>query len=188
MILDTLKQFNWLDIFTIIVLLRIGYVALKSGFIAELFKLFGTALAVYLAMHYYAGLSDTVTKLLPIKESMPLEFLDFIFFIALAIAGYFVMVIARSAALRLVKTEAAANLHKWGGLILGILRGFLLVSLLMYIFSISTIAYFKNSVSNSYSSKRLFSVAPKTYSVLWNALVSKFMTNEKFNNEVIFSL
>jgi len=183
-LLDTFKQFNWLDIFVIILLLRIGYIAIKTGLPLELFKLLGTIVSVYLSLHYYSVWADFL-KARPALKNIPLELLSFVSFIALVILGHAIFILLRSLFLRFLKLEAVANLNKWGGLLLGIARGILLASLIMFILVISNLGYPKNSVKNSYSGKYLLRVAPATYSTIWNNLASKFMTGEKFNEAII---
>jgi hypothetical protein len=83
--------------------------------------------------------------------------------------------------------EAAPQLNKWGGLVLGVARGFLLSSLILFMLFISNFSYLRYSTSDSYLSKRIFKLAPATYALLWNGFFSKFMTKERFNatiNEV----
>lgn len=186
MVLDILKQFNWLDIFVVILLFRICYISLRNGLAAEFFKLLGTLTALYLALHYYTVLSDWINqRQFILKEKMPLEFLDFLLFVLLTVLGYVIFVILREAFSRFIKMEAKARLNKWGGLVLGIARGFLLSSLIIFMLVISSISYFKDSVISSYSGRRLFKVAPATYTRLWNSLLSKFMSKEKFNPTVL---
>lgn len=183
--LDIIKQFNWLDIFIIIVLLRIGYVAIKTGIPVEFFKFLGTIAAIYLAMHYYTGLVDWLMQRAHVaKEKVPLEFLDFISFILLALAGYLVLLSLRVVFSHFIKMEAAPKLNKWLGLGLGIARGFLLVSLIIFVLAISSIPYLKRGVVNSYFGRRIVNLAPNTYSWLWNKITSKFATGEKFNETV----
>jgi hypothetical protein len=86
---------------------------------------------------------------------------------------------------RFIQMEAVPNLNKWGSLILSMMRSFLFVSLLIFILVIAPTGYFRNSLNNSYSGKRLFNIAPTTYTWLWNSIMSKFRTQEKFN-ETIF--
>jgi uncharacterized protein YpmS len=81
--------------------------------------------------------------------------------------------------------EAVSNLNKWGSLILSVIRSFLLISLLIFIFVIAPTDYFRNSVNNSYSGKHLFTIAPTTYTWLWNSVMSKFRTQEKFNDAIL---
>jgi len=184
MIISTLKQFNWVDIFVVVILIRVCWAAVKGGFLAEFFKILGTIAAIYLALHYYTGLSDSIGERIPFKN-VPLDFLDFVFFIVLAITGYLLFVVLRQAILKFINMEPIAQLNKWGGLILGITRAFLLSSLLIFMLLISSISYLKNSVINSFSGEYFSKIAPGVYASIWNGVTSKFMVKEKFNQTVL---
>jgi len=183
-LLDILKQFNWVDIFFVILLIRICYVAIKNGFSVELFKLLGTISAIYFSLHYYIIFPDYIIGRIGAKN-IPLEYLTFFSFVVLAILGYLIFMILSKVFSRFIQMEAVPNLNKWGSLILGIIRSFLLVSLLIFIFVIAPGSYFRNSVNNSYSGKRLFKIAPATYTWVWNSIMSKFRTQEKFNETIL---
>jgi len=183
-LLNILKQCNWVDIFFVILLIRICYVAIKNGFSVELFKLLGTLSAVYLSLHYYIIFSNYIVGRIG-EKFIPLEELDFFSFITLAILGYLIFMLLGKAFSSFIHMEAVPNLNKWGSLILGIIRSFLLVSLLIFIFVIAPGSYFRNSVNNSYSGKRLFKIAPATYTWVWNSIMSKFRTQEKFNETIL---
>lgn len=183
MIFETLKQFNWLDIAVIILAIRICYAAVKSGFFPELFKILGTIFAVYLSLHYFSNLSEFIKERF-LVNIVPDEFLNFLCFVILAVAGYLVFVILRVVILRFVKMEAVPKLSRWGGLILGMFRVLLLAGLVVFILALSSVSYVKRSASHSYSGKFLFTVAPAVYGNLWNGLVSKFAASEKFNEAV----
>ncbi|PIP18921.1 MAG: hypothetical protein COT38_01550 [Candidatus Omnitrophica bacterium CG08_land_8_20_14_0_20_41_16] len=185
MLLNTLKQFNWLDIFILIMIFRICYIALKAGFPIEVFKFLGSLTAIYVSMHYYTMLSDFIKSRIPIEENMPLEFIDFLVFLLLAISGYLLFVLLRSVFSHFIKIEAVSALNKWGGLILGLFRSILLVSLIFFTLAISSVSYLKDSVKRSYLGPRLFSIAPDTYAWAWNNLASKFINSEKQNNVVL---
>ena len=183
-LLNILKQFNWVDVFFVILLIRICYVAIKNGFSVELFKLLGTLSAVYLSLHYYIIFSDDIVSRIS-EKFKPLEDLTFFSFIALAVLGYLIFMLLGKVFSRFIQMEAVPNLNKWGSLILSIIRSFLLVSLIIFVFVIAPTAYFRNSVSNSYSGKRLFKIAPATYTWVWNSIMSKFQTQEKFNETIL---
>jgi uncharacterized membrane protein required for colicin V production len=183
-LLETLKQFNWVDIFFVIVLLRACYVAVKNGFPAEFFKLLGVILATYLSLHYYINFSDYINSFTG-KRNLPLEYLTFITFLVLVAAGFLLFALLGKLVSRFIHLEAVPVLNKWGSFILAIARSFLFVSLIIFIFVISPGTYFKNSVANSYSGKRLFKIAPATYTCLWDGVMSKFMAQEKFNGSVL---
>ena len=184
MLLDVLKQLNWIDFLVVILILRIGYIARKNGFSLELFKLLGTVLATYLSLHYYLIFSDYIGKRIGVNN-IPLEYLTSLIFIVLAILGYLVFVFLRNVFYRFIEMEAVPSLNQWGGLFLGLARGALLVSLMTFILVTSPFKYLKDSVSASYSGKYLLKIAPNVYSGLWNNIASKFITQEKFNKAKI---
>jgi len=184
MILSTLRQFNWVDIFVVVILIRVCWAAIKGGFLAELFKTLGTISAIYLSLHYYIVLSDSIRERISAKN-VPLDFLDFVFFIVLAITGYLLFVILRQAVLKFINMEPIPQLNKWGGFGLGVIRAFLLTGLLIFMLLISSISYLQKSVVNSFSGEYFSKIAPGVYGSLWNGVASKFMTKEKFNQTVL---
>jgi len=184
MLLDILKQLNWIDFLVIIILFRVCYIAFKSGLVAEFFKTLGTLSSIYLSLHYYTMLSDFVSKRFGLTN-IPLKFFDFLLFLSLAVLTYLFFVGLREVFSHFVKMEAVPQLNQWGGFILGLIRGFFLVSLIVFTLVISSINYLEKSVSDSYLGRRLFKVAPAAYSALWNGFFSKFMTKESFNKTVL---
>ncbi|MFA5096777.1 MAG: CvpA family protein [Candidatus Omnitrophota bacterium] len=182
MLLNILKQVNWVDIFILAVIIRTSAIAAKSGFPVELFKFLGTLAAVYFSLHYYTLLAGYAAEWLPLlSRKMPFAFLEFIVCVILAGAGYAVFILLRSIFYSFLKMEAVSTLNKWGGLALGIARGICLSSLLVFMMFISSISYLATSARTSYSGKRVFAVAPDTYSWLWENVGSRFCLNEKFN-------
>ncbi|MCX5700266.1 MAG: CvpA family protein [Candidatus Omnitrophica bacterium] len=183
MSLNILKQINWLDIFALVLIARVCYVALKTGFPIELFKLLGTLCAVYFSLHYYILLSDLISKYVPV-EGIPTGVLYFSVFLILAICGYLIFSLLRNVIYNLIKLEAVSNLNKWGGLILGAGRAILLTSLIIFIMVLSNIEYLKKSVKDSYSGKALYYVSVDTYAWIWSNLASKFASNENYNETI----
>jgi len=183
--LNTLKQFNWVDIFIVLLFVRICFVAAKTGIAAEFFKILGTLVGLYLSLHYYTFVSDWFIKsILSLEDKVPLAFLDFVFFVLLAVAGYVVFALVRTAFDRLIKMQAVASLNKWGGFFLGIGRGILLVGMVVFTLAISSISYLRLSAQRSYLGARAFEIAPATYRWMWDVLASKFFPGEKFNDTV----
>jgi len=183
MILEAIKQFKWVDVFILILLFRVCYIAIKTGFSVEIFKLFGTICAIYLSLHYYIVVSDFLIDRFPL-QLIPVEFLDFLCFSILATIGYLVFVAIRMSFFHLIKMEAVSLLNKWGGLIISVLRGVMLMSLIVYALAISSITYLRDSVDNAYLGKIILKVAPGIYSGIWNGFSSKFLQQEKFNINV----
>jgi len=182
--LDFYKQLNWVDIFVIILLIRIFYVALKNGFSTEIFKLLGTICAIYLACHYYIRAGSFLSNFTPLKEEVWLDFLKFVSFFILAFFGYFLFVIIRTTFTFLIRMEAISLLNRWGAFILGIARCALFTSLLFFTINLSNISYLKNSLSDSLSGPVLVKLSPKVYTSLWKNLMFRFTGKGALNVEV----
>lgn len=178
---EIISQLNWVDIFVVILLVRICYIAIRTGLPTEFFKLSGVLFAVYLAMHYYILFAEFAREKTGFKNALA-GLLNFSAFLILAVSGYFIFVLLRSFFYRFIKMDATATLNRWGGFIFGALRGFLLSSLILFMFIVSPGNYFKDSVNNSYSGKYLLHIAPSAYSMLWSGILSKFRPAEKFND------
>lgn len=185
MVLGIIKQMNWVDIFVVILLFRICYVAIKNGIFIELFKLLGTVFACYVSLHYYTNLGDFFEARIPPPPSIPIEIWDFLALFILASLGYLIFVILRETFFRLIKTQTLSLLNKWGALLLGVARGFILCSLIIFLLSVPVLDYLENSAGESFSGKRLIKVSTGVYTYLWNNLVSKFMPQEKFNQAIL---
>lgn len=181
-----IREINWVDICAAIVLLRALYVSVRNGLVVELFKLTGTVLAVYLSFHYYTVFSDAMAGRLPVLgEKIPLRFLDFLSFLILAASGNLVFVALRIVFYRFIHLDAAIELNRWGGLILGLARGVLYAGLIIFMLLISSISYFNKSVNNSYVGRELIKLAVSTYKGLWDNLGSRLAPGEKFNNTIL---
>jgi uncharacterized membrane protein required for colicin V production len=183
MIMDILGKLNIVDILVIILYARICVIASRKGIAVEIFKLAGLICAIYLSLHYYTAISDYLRSRVSLKV-IPLDFLDFFIFLILAGSVYLIFAGLRQTFLHLVKIEAVSGLHKWGGLVLGVCRAYLLVGLVVFCLGISTVNYLKESAQSSYMGKKLFRVPVETYSWLWDNIFSKFSSPDKFNKVV----
>ena len=181
--IDALLQLNWVDIIVVILIIRVGYISIKSGFPVEIFKLLGTICAIYLSLHYYISLGNLLRGYF--TSMIPENYFNFICFIALTLLGYFLFFLFRTALYHFVDVKAVPALSKWGGLVTGFLRDILLIGLIIFAFSISSVTYLANSANKSYIASRFSQVAPSTYSWIWNNITSKFIPSEKFNNAVL---
>lgn len=177
-------QSNFLDIIIIIAIIRVCYIAAQMGIVVEFFKILSVLFSTYVSLHYYIRISDMIQRIF-FPKVMPLEFMDFLVFIILAILGYLGPVVLRSILYRMIKLEAIPLINKFGGLFLGILRAYLVVGLLTFTLAISSVSYLNSSVKHSYLGSRAFSISPGVYDWLWSNIVSKFSPKEKFNPTVV---
>lgn len=183
MIPEILAQFNFLDFIILILLLRICYIAAKMGLSVEIFKFLGVIFSTYIALHYYTTLSDLIQRRF-LPKAMPLEFMDFIIFLSLITVGYLCFAGLRSILFRFIQLNAVPKLNQFGGLILGVGRGFLVVGLLSFTLAISSVTYLSSSVKHSYLGSKAFAISPQVYGWFWSNIFSKFSAKEKFNPTV----
>ena len=181
MLSDVINRLNWIDLVFVILLIRTGYVAVRNGFLVEIFKISGTILAIYLGCHYYAFLAAFFHSRLG-SEGSSAAVPETLSFVVLCVLGYAVFILPRRLLMRFLKIEAAPLLNMWGGFVLGICRGVLFSGLLFLVFTISTRDYLRLSVAQSFSGRRLVDVVAGTYSGIWNTVMSKFMHGEKYNS------
>ncbi|MFC1658819.1 CvpA family protein [Candidatus Omnitrophota bacterium] len=174
-----LKLINWLDVFALILLIRICYISVKTGFPNEFFKLLGTVFASYLACHYYIKVSFLFNHFLSLKSEGVVNILVFLIFFALAFSGYLVFVLIRMSFAMLIRMEAASLLNRWGALILGMVRFCLLSSLIFFAITVIKIGYLENSLSSSLSGPTIVNLAPDFYRVLQDNLVSRFADKQE---------
>jgi len=180
---EIFNRINFVDIFLIFVGIRIFYISFEMGLPVELFKLLGIIFSTYISLHYYTALSDLIQNSF-IPKQMPLEFLDFLVFMVLALGGYLGFIVLRNIFYRFLKLDASPRLSQIGGLILGLGRIYFTTGIFIYILMISSVKYLNESVKHSYFASRSVSISADTYAWLWNNIVEKFSTNEKFNPTV----
>lgn len=176
-----LTQLNWIDILVIVTILTAAYKGSKAGFSAEIFKLTGLVLSLYLSLHYFSQASDLLTQYVP---AIGVIFADFFCFLIISVLTYLSMVILRGVFTRFVKAEATAVLDRWGGLILGAAKGFLFISLLFLTFHLSSVPYLRSSLKKSRFGDSLTVIDVKVYGFIFNSLVSKFSPNEQLNPSI----
>jgi len=175
-----LNQFNWIDIFVLILTLRIIYIAFKTGLKCEFFKLLGTLSAMYLSLHYYVSLSAFLNARI-FNRPAPSSLLNFVSFFFLLAFGYAIFFALRLVLSKVIKTDVNPKLDRWGGLACGAVRAVLTASILLCLFLSSSGEYFRKSIRVSFSGPRVARIAPDTYVYFWNALASKLQKAEKVN-------
>ncbi|MFA6384887.1 MAG: CvpA family protein [Candidatus Omnitrophota bacterium] len=181
--IEFLKLLNWIDIAILIVFLRILFISLKTGIGAEIFKVLGALTAAYLSLHYYSSVSGYVTNRFSLDAS-GIATIESMSFVLLACAGYAFFLALRLLLKRFINMEVVPALSRFGGLLLGIFRAFLLGSLLLYFFLTTANPYLAKSVRTSFSGMELVNLAPSAYNFFWDAVMSKLAPREKFNSAV----
>ena len=179
------EQVNWIDVLVLIILIRTTYIAVRTGFPSEVFKLGGTICAIWLACHYYTRLGDFIRSYFSLQGQVWVNLLDALAVFALAFLGYAIFVGIRLVFTILIKIEAVSLLNRWGAFILGLLRWSLVTSLLFFLIAVSVAGYLRSSLYSSFSGPRLIKLTPGVYLYFWDKLMNRFMDEQAFNREAV---
>jgi uncharacterized membrane protein required for colicin V production len=179
--MNAIRHINWVDIFCVILLIRVLYIAFKSGFVLEFFKLIGTVLAVYLSMHYCVSWAELFIRPFGIPNRNVLNISTFIAFVVLALLGYLIGFLLRILFSKMLKVEAHPVLNKWGGIVCGVVRSVLVTSLVVFTVTLSSMAYVHRKVAVSYIADKIVTVSPAAYRIIWKGLMHKLMPHERMN-------
>ena len=180
MTLDIMGGLNWVDIFLCLILGRAVYIGLRSGFVIEFFKLLGTFFAVFIALHYFSGVSSFLQGRIHLPASAA-DFASLGFLWGIVVLAFKFI---REGILLLLKVEAHSALNSAGGLISSVVRGLLICSLAVLFLRASGIEYFTKNIANSFGAERVAGIAPKVYESTCTGFVEKFFPTEKFNKSV----
>ena len=182
MFVEFLKSLNWVDILMILLVIRIVFIGVKTGFVIEFFKLIGTIAAVFITLHYYVVFAKLFTQFQLKFVSMPIA--QLIAFVLLWVAVIVVAKFVREGLLLLLKVEANNILNTWVGGLLSILRAVLVCSLVFIALYLPRIDYFQQNCDNSFSHPYLYEVAPNAYKGVYDGVVSKVFPQEKLNESI----
>ena len=177
-----LRSINWVDVAMLVLLIRIVFIGVKTGFVTEGFKLFGVFCSVFIGLHYYLPLAALLAK----KTGLSVELLECAFFILLVCLVVIAVKYMRDGFLMIFKFETThAGVNQWGSGVFSIIRALFLASLIMFGALLTRMEWLQKETMTSISSKLALKVAPNTYSFIFNNFVGKIFTREKFNQEVV---
>jgi membrane protein required for colicin V production len=158
----SLTKFGWVDIVFITLLIRISYIGLKNGFLPEIFRLFGLFSAFILSFNNYtlvSGFLASHTKRIGAS-------LDVISFLFIFIATLFIFKLLAMPAGLLSNKENVSAPNRILGLIFGLCRGALLVSLVYVFFINSRVDYLSKSAGEkSMLGRYAAGIAPSAYNI-----------------------
>ncbi|MFH0772186.1 MAG: CvpA family protein [Candidatus Omnitrophota bacterium] len=154
---------NWIDILSLILLIRTSYIGFRAGFSVEIFKTLGVFLGLYFGIKYYSDLSALISS----RVSFSTEMADGISFLTLTIACILALKFLSILLSKIVKITFADKVDKWAGLVTGFLRGAVLLSLMFMFFGIIQADYFIKSVEErSLTGPYIKNIAPLVYGMI----------------------
>ena len=75
MLTQFFNRINWVDVILAILFVRIIFISVKNGVIAEIFKFLAVLSALFISLHYYAYLAEFMAK----KNTLSVESWQFCF-------------------------------------------------------------------------------------------------------------
>jgi uncharacterized membrane protein required for colicin V production len=159
--MEILKHINWVDVLALILILRISYVCSQAGMTHEIFPLIGNAVVLVLSLHFYTRVGNIITKNAPI---IPIQIAYFLSFVSIAIV-FIIIYKLLNAALNMVLTmEWHPSIEKIGGLIVGIMKAFVVTSLILAMLALMPMPYFQRSIRDkSLTGLQILKIGPVMY-------------------------
>ena len=152
-----ITKINWIDILAVIIVVRISYVALQDGLSHEIFPLIGAVLTAAMSIHYYRDLASFAQNMV----SLPIPLLNMLAFLTLVIGLGLIFKLARALVDALMKVTWHPLAEKSGGLIFGLLRASVVVSIVFTLMSLTPLSYLQYSIKErSLTGSYFLKVAP----------------------------
>ena len=161
---DLLSRVNWVDIFALILFIKIGYVSSRIGVGKQIFPLILLALMLAISLYNY----KTVASFFIDRYSFMPSVCKFFSFSLMALVFSIVYgVVTRITGMFLFSAEAeAGGIEKIGGTIFGILRSFLIVGTILIVFLLVPVKFVESSVKNSFLGSFIVSSDIKAYTMV----------------------
>ena len=159
--MDILARANWVDLLVVIAMLRIGYVAFEEGFSHEIFPLIAIICNLILSLRYYNKLAIILSKHM---FNLPMDLSAFISFTALVVGLGFIFRFIKAVLDKIIKITWHSTIEKFGGLIVGLVRASILISMILIIITLVPLSYLTWSVTErSLTGMYFLKIGPAIY-------------------------
>ena len=167
-----------IDLFFLILCLRIIYISVSKGALQEGFKIAGLLLSSLFAFHLFSFLGNSLSNKVTIISK---DYLYFISFLVIFLGIGAIINLIRLILALLFKREEVPKSERWAGLLIGGFRASYLSSIILFLLYLSPLGlqYFNDTISYKIFKK----IAPKVYLLSFEAY-SKFYTKAEVNKEV----
>lgn len=168
---ELLNRVNWVDLFALILLLRICYVSSYIGVGKQILPLFLLAVMLPITMYNYREIAAFFVNRYSITPSY-CYFLSFAITVMVLSAGYR-MIIRLSGVLFPVMQGEAIGIEKLGGVLLGTARSLVIIGMLMIGLLLMPLNFIEDSVKNSYSAQFFVKADVQIYASIVNLVLRK---------------
>jgi len=160
---DLLSRVNWIDIFALILFIKIGYASSRIGVGKQILPLIILALILIISLYNY----ETVASFFIGRYSFMPSVCKFLSFSLMAfVFSIIYSIIIRMTGMALFSTETeAGGIEKIGGIIFGVPRSFLIIGLVLIAFLLVPVKFAESSVRNSFLGRFIISMDVKAYTL-----------------------
>lgn len=157
------NQINWVDILTVILLVRMGYIGLQLGLWAELLKLGGAIGGIFISFRYYQAVGDWVAA----HTSLRTEWAAALTMAVLVAVGYLLITRLLRVGEKMMQMTFEKKINQAGGLVAGLIRGLLVTSVAWVVCMQLPAPPLQESIEqHSLSGRKVSRMAPAVYDAL----------------------
>jgi len=171
---------NAVDVFMALVIAMIIFIGAKEGIVAGLVKLLGVVCLTVITLHYYVPFADYLRAKFFGKDAET-EFFAFSL-LAIPILAMFALISRGWVLILKIKLHAFAD--RWGGVVLSLLRSYLLCGLIFLAFLISKNDFAEPRARQSVSRYMFGNAAAGFYEASYASVIKKFFPGEEINEDV----
>ncbi len=180
--MDGLKlNVNLVDFLVLFVFFRGFYVGLKSGVVAELFRLVSVLCSTFLIVHYYLPLAQFLLEKLFISEKI----CEFIAFTMTTGVVFLLFLLIREGWLIIFKVNVQSPPVRWGGAVLSLATSYFVGGLLFLALVLLNNNFWNQDLGSSFSRGVLNKTSVQVYQVGYTAFVKPFFPKEPMNPKVL---
>jgi len=177
--MEIFERVRFIDLFFLILCLRIIYISILKGLVCEGFKVAGLLVGSLLAFQYYPFLTGKITNLRIL--SLNTNYISFICFLAILLGVGIVFSLLRLVVTILLKDREISVAERRLLFFIGGFRAAFLASVIIFLLHLSPLnsQYFSKGMSHGAFKK----IAPKIYLGVFR-IYSKFDSRTTLNSEV----
>ena len=174
-------NFSWVDIIIIFVVARAVSRVSKTGFVAELFNVFGIVCATFVTLHYYVICADFSLKYLLMPDTIHRLF-------AYGMSAFlivFLFVLIREGWMIILKMELHPKIDKIGAMVCSLIRAYLVCGLVFLAFYIPRHDNLTKAAEGSFSKPFLKYASFSVYQSIFNRSIEAHFKKETINQDLI---
>jgi uncharacterized membrane protein required for colicin V production len=172
---------NIVDLIVLGIFIRSIYIGFKEGILVELFKLVGIFFATFFTLHYFAGLGEILSNILPLPADMVLVISYVLIWVLSVVIFSFVR---QGWMLGFPPVEKTIFLKVAGG-VAGGFRAIFVSGLLFIALFMTGQNVIANSARKSYTGFYLKDISVSVYQFCFDHFVAPVFPKEPFNKKVL---